>query len=64
MPIIPGTGRLKEKNHEFKGSLGYIESSRQAWTTIMRPCHMHTYIHMYIHKIYIEIEDTAQWKGT
>jgi hypothetical protein len=31
MPIIPALG-LRQKNHEFNISLGYIESSMPAWT--------------------------------
>jgi hypothetical protein len=26
MPAIPGLGRLKQENHEFEGTLGYIKT--------------------------------------
>jgi hypothetical protein len=33
VPIIPALKRLRQKDLEFKGSLGHIMRSRTAWTT-------------------------------
>lgn len=33
MPIIPAVGRQRQKDGEFKDSLGYTASSRVAWAT-------------------------------
>jgi hypothetical protein len=30
-PVIPALGRLRQENHEFEASLGYIPSSRSTW---------------------------------
>jgi hypothetical protein len=32
----PGTGRLRQEDHEFKGSMGYIKYSRPARIYIVR----------------------------
>jgi hypothetical protein len=31
-PVIPALGRVKQEDHNFEASLGYIVSSRPAWT--------------------------------
>lgn len=39
MPIISGLGRRRQESHDgdFEISLGYIESSRETWTTASLP---------------------------
>jgi hypothetical protein len=33
MPTIPGLRRLRQKDHEFMPSLGYIANLKQPWAT-------------------------------
>jgi hypothetical protein len=33
MPVVPVLGRLREKDHTFEASPGYIVNSRPAWAT-------------------------------
>jgi hypothetical protein len=37
--IIPALRRVRQKDHEFKASLGYLTSSKSVWAIyIARPC--------------------------